>query len=537
MNLNELKLKLSKILKNRDDYRMMKYVQSFMKTDTGDEVDLFCPSDLFQTRNSRQLYYCRRDLEPILIGNSGLTLNMSVCFDKELSKTYHEILFEEGANFGRKSTLKTGVIVPNGNKILIEIKNKTVRIIYTEAGITADENFEFSDYIIKEIVGLEFNFDKNSIKVVGEKHFQKMPVENAVLKLMQHMSLSDAKQIRIDLNSKYKSSSAESNFIKSIHLDYLLDDYSILPVLLYHFTKNSDIRSLLQNEGAAKLVFRKINRVYNSDNKDEQSQIFETNKYFKKGTTPSQIAGLDGPFAEFYCQFGEGKEDFRPDYLERYTEAFDKLQKHIPITSNEELQIIFNLTNCYGIHFYQNLGFLVYLVQCGFSIIELYQTLLEMDREQAIPYNEGLHELFKLNFLNECNSGIRQKIISDSVKKDIDKAYRLFKDLNPDTFRAAHPFYVQALDNLLKHAMLKTNGFNFESQSKEKSSYPRIDYVLDYKLSVDATHSSSGETNYIRFYGLAITGTVNRPLSTSMKTLVKKWAENVGIYIDSLRPN
>lgn len=544
METNKLKIQLTKLLKNRKDENMMTFFDEIAISSSGKENCFRYPNSQMMYRNSNQFKVTRLNLTPFFIVENNLVVDVTICYDAESENFYHEIKFNED-DFGRVQDyilLNPGQSVPLYEKYDLEFDKKKIRIYKNKRALVLSKDFDIEIKQLNTIIGIEFDFDKFSMKIIGDDKNKFKTVEEALEFIYKDGLGNKCDEFNQLINREKTSNKIHKELISTYRLDSFTDDYySTFPIILYHLIKRPYFRNLIQKVSYVKLVLKKIRNEYCKDKSDNSlfHYLMKVDSYFPNENFPEDIARLDENLFEFYEQFSENNGDYTVNALENVVECLNLLKKHTEVPDSMSAQYVLEAIrySYYSLNLdYTKFGYLSYLINCGFKLDELFNFLLEMDRTQHISFKDGLEALYRLNLFSECVNGYRSKVVSNSIKLDTDGVLRQTYWMLSDNKLQGHRQVSEVIRNRLKHLCIATPEIIIEGKDLKFTTFYEREikdtvYKDKYELTCRLPNGSKEYTIYLR--GLEITN-LSSGVPIKMREQIRRWAEEKGIRIESL---
>lgn len=544
METNRLKIQLTKLLKDRTNQNILYFFDKMAQTESGGDRCFESPRRYMEHKMSSRLKTNRLRLTPFFITENSLVVDVTICYNEENNNFYNEILFSID-NFGHTQgyiPLNPEQSVPLYDKYILEFDKKKIRIYKIKHALVLSKDFDIERKQLNTIIGIEFDFDKFSMKIIGDDKKKFKTVEE-VLELIHKDGLTSFRnEFSQVIEREKKSNKIHKELISTYRLDSITEDsQSILPVILYHLIKKPYFRNLIQKVSYVKLILKRIRGDYNKDKSNNTlfHYLMKLDSYFPNENFPESISRLDENLFDFYEQFSGYNGDYTVNALDETIEYLNLLKKHTEIPDSTTAQYILEATrySYYSLHIdYAKFNYLSYLINCGFKLDELFNLLLKMDRTQYISFKDGLETLYRLNFFSECVNGYRSKVVSDSIKLDTDGVIRQTYWMLNDNNRLGYKQVREVFDNRLKHLFVSTPDIIIEGKVSGDSSLHERQITEDlYKDKHELIcRLPNGSKEYrIYLHGLNITN-LSSNVPPKVREQIRRWAEEKGIHIDSL---
>lgn len=528
MTIEEIKIALTKTFKNRQDPVVMAFLEQSIENNTSYH-------GLISNKLEKYLPMYLQD------HNLGFTVNGQ--YDENTKTRYNEILFDH--NVPTKN--HNGLPYPQGwfrvlranmeypsleNTFRVTIESGQVRFgVYSDVFVF-EKDFSLSLKKGPLVNGIEFDIVNKTHRMLGTSSVSGVTPQkfaNDALCLFSKGYVLDTAAWEATVDA---TSSADSRFAqaaKECELAKLVQkNIWVTITLLSKYVEMNDFKYFLQDDAMRKLMEAHVNVRIGSS----QDPFESLNTVFRKGANFYEVLGLKSEMAEFIDSRGR---DFKLQNMVHLSKALESLSAHIKIETSQD---IYKILKIVGVNDFYNqdieFGRLVYLLNRGYTVDELYSFLNRAYIKEAVEMKEGFGLLYHIVVLNELVDGEKKKMFPKYLKVAFDVIQRQATWL--------HQEWVDGENDLLENnfkkkvAHLLHDGDGFEVIAPEKGQVGMKFYLSSSMDGIDRLifkkKRGSKGIDLVLWGDMLVH--IHEKVSEKYEKAIRSWAKEKGLVVTNM---
>lgn len=416
MNTEEIKILLNRTFKNLNNPLTMGFLNEVVKCKYG--------------YSGYPLSRAIQQYRPIVLKDNNLVVEIKSILNEEGTGRYHQVGFDKL----QPSTLNDDIFqlefkaYPSEfSSMNFSVKDGIVRHIVSSFHFIVNPDFTITSGQETLIAGLEFDIVNKTFTMLGNAVGTQDPVEYSrtfgSLPWAKGEYKMNPSQWELDVNQAIL---ADAKFAKAAEECTLLTLLNEVPyqtiIRLYQYITVNSVKHVLHHSYLNRSLMNEISRNFMGHYND----LNDPRTMFAEADDAYGVLGINGPLAEY----SEGcHQIISLDSTRVVSKMIDTIRRLTNVKTADDICKIAIILGCETIHNRESdFAKLLFVLERGYTLEELYSYLALIDKKQAVIPSNGLTILHRILNISEALTGCKKKMFPKYLKGTHDVFERNFRN-------------------------------------------------------------------------------------------------------------